>query len=48
MKKAAQLVIDNLATIGVSLEPCHVPGSTETESRLKANEMEIGMGNLCF
>ncbi|CAH0042245.1 unnamed protein product [Clonostachys rhizophaga] len=44
----AQLVADNLVTIGASLERVHVPGvresSTEYTSRLAPDEAEIGMG----
>lgn len=38
----AQYVADNLATIGVALDHCSVPGQKVT--RLKADEVEVGMG----
>ncbi|KIY51925.1 dihydroxyacetone kinase [Fistulina hepatica ATCC 64428] len=34
----------NVATIGVGLDHCHVPGTAAVESHLSANEAEIGMG----
>ncbi|CED83175.1 dihydroxyacetone kinase [Phaffia rhodozyma] len=37
-------VADRTATLGVGLEHCSLPGSTSTESHLKADEMELGMG----
>ncbi|KAF3907923.1 hypothetical protein ABW21_db0204075 [Orbilia brochopaga] len=39
----AQKVIDNLATVGVSLDRCSVPGRSGQEG-LKSGEIEFGMG----
>lgn len=41
--KAAQIVIDNLVTIGSSLDHCKVPGR-KFESSLTSEQMEVGMG----
>ena len=41
--ETARDVIDNLVTIGFSLDHCSVPGRT-SEEFLSSNEMEIGMG----
>lgn len=40
----AEYVASRLATIGVGLEHCHVPGTATSESHLAADEIEIGMG----
>ncbi|KAG5725447.1 Dihydroxyacetone kinase 1 [Termitomyces sp. T112] len=40
----AQWVSSNVATIGVGLEHCHVPGTAAATSHLQASEIEIGMG----
>lgn len=38
----AKLVADNVATYGVGLEHCHVPGTEASESRLGIDELELG------
>lgn len=41
----AASVARNLATIGVSLQRCHVPGRmTTTEDEIGVSEQEYGMG----
>lgn len=40
----AEYVSSRLATIGVGLEHCHVPGTAAGESHLAQDEIEIGMG----
>ncbi|KAG6832675.1 hypothetical protein H0H87_000857 [Tephrocybe sp. NHM501043] len=40
----AQWVASNVATIGVGLDHCHVPGTAAVSSHLHASEIEIGMG----
>jgi len=40
----AQWVSSRIATIGVGLEHCHVPGTATSESHLSTTEIEIGMG----
>ncbi|KAF9645870.1 dihydroxyacetone kinase 1 [Thelephora ganbajun] len=40
----AETVTENLGTVGVGLEHCHVPGTATSESHLTENEIEIGMG----
>lgn len=40
----AEYVTTRLATIGVGLEHCHVPGTAAGESHLGPTEIEIGMG----
>ncbi|KIP08807.1 hypothetical protein PHLGIDRAFT_116937, partial [Phlebiopsis gigantea 11061_1 CR5-6] len=40
----ADYVTTRLATIGVGLEHCHVPGTAAGESHLGPTEIEIGMG----
>ncbi|RDB15774.1 Dihydroxyacetone kinase 1 [Hypsizygus marmoreus] len=40
----AEWVASNVATIGVGLEHCHVPGTAPSASHLQASEIEIGMG----
>ncbi|KAA1470321.1 dihydroxyacetone kinase 1 [Dentipellis sp. KUC8613] len=40
----AEWVSNNIATVGVGLEHCHVPGTAPTESHLSSGEIEIGMG----
>ncbi|KAH8093308.1 dihydroxyacetone kinase [Cristinia sonorae] len=40
----ADWVSKNVATIGVGLEHCHVPGTAATQSHLSDSEIEIGMG----
>ncbi|KAI0343088.1 dihydroxyacetone kinase [Trametopsis cervina] len=40
----AEYIATRLATIGVGLEHCHVPGTASSESHLGAKEIEIGMG----
>ncbi|KAF7794311.1 hypothetical protein EIP86_005445 [Pleurotus ostreatoroseus] len=42
--QTAEYVSSRLATIGVGLEHCHVPGTASTESHLAQDEIEIGMG----
>lgn len=44
VKRVAQLVAENCATIGSSFAHCHVPGTAKGESSLKDGEIEIGMG----
>lgn len=38
----AQYVAENVATYGVGLEHCHVPGTEAGDSRLAADELELG------
>ncbi|KAI0272604.1 hypothetical protein BC834DRAFT_857521 [Gloeopeniophorella convolvens] len=40
----AEWVSKNIATVGVGLEHCHVPGTAAGEGHLSASEIEIGMG----
>ncbi|KAF8475236.1 dihydroxyacetone kinase 1 [Russula ochroleuca] len=40
----AEWVSQNIATIGVGLEHCHVPGTMAGEAHLTSSEIEIGMG----
>ncbi|KAG6840249.1 hypothetical protein C0991_007942 [Blastosporella zonata] len=40
----AQWVAANIATIGVGLDHCHVPGTAPASSHLQGSEIEIGMG----
>ncbi|KAL1747587.1 Dak1 domain-containing protein [Schizophyllum fasciatum] len=40
----SQYAANRVASIGVGLEHCHVPGTAPTTSHLQANEIEIGMG----
>jgi len=40
----AEYVANNIATIGCGLEHCHVPGTGRSESSIKENEIEIGLG----
>ncbi|KAG5650709.1 hypothetical protein H0H81_011305 [Sphagnurus paluster] len=40
----AQWVASNVATIGVGLDHCHVPGTAKSSSHLQDSEIEIGMG----
>lgn len=40
----AKYTNSRLATIGVGLEHCHVPGTREGESHLGEDEVELGMG----
>ncbi|ESK97846.1 dihydroxyacetone kinase [Moniliophthora roreri MCA 2997] len=40
----AQWVASRVATIGVGLEHCHVPGTAPSATHLSASEIEIGMG----
>lgn len=40
----AEWVSKNIATVGVGLEHCHVPGTTASEAHLGSSEIEIGMG----
>ncbi|KAK7056354.1 hypothetical protein VNI00_002908 [Paramarasmius palmivorus] len=40
----AQWVASRVATIGVGLEHCHVPGTAASSTHLSASEIEIGMG----
>ena len=42
--KTAEYVSSRLATIGVGLEHCHVPGTAAGATHLKGDEIEIGMG----
>ena len=42
--KAAEYVSSRLATIGVGLEHCHVPGTAAGKTHLTQDEIEIGMG----
>lgn len=39
----AKLIAENLATYGVGLEHCHVPGTEASGSRLSLDELELGM-----
>ncbi|KAG5645704.1 hypothetical protein DXG03_005399 [Asterophora parasitica] len=40
----AQWAASNVATVGVGLDHCHVPGTAPAASHLDASEIEIGMG----
>ncbi|KAH7105788.1 dihydroxyacetone kinase [Auriculariales sp. MPI-PUGE-AT-0066] len=40
----AQWLVNNMGTIGVGLDHCHVPGTDAREGHLNADEIEIGMG----
>ncbi|KAK1219666.1 hypothetical protein PQX77_017617 [Marasmius sp. AFHP31] len=40
----AQWASSRLATIGVGLEHCHVPGTASSATHLSSSEIEIGMG----
>ncbi|KAI0705170.1 Dak1 domain-containing protein [Cytidiella melzeri] len=40
----SEFIATRLATIGVGLEHCHVPGTASSESHLGGTEIEIGMG----
>ncbi|KAH9965626.1 Dak1 domain-containing protein [Lactifluus volemus] len=40
----AEWVSQNIATIGVGLEHCHVPGTAVGQAHLTSSEIEIGMG----
>ncbi|KAN0126086.1 dihydroxyacetone kinase [Lactarius tabidus] len=40
----AEWVSKNIATVGVGLEHCHVPGTAAREAQLNSSEIEIGMG----
>ena len=42
--KTAEYVSSRLATIGVGLEHCHVPGTAAGKAHLTQDEIEIGMG----
>lgn len=42
--KTAEYVSSRLATIGVGLEHCHVPGTATSSSHLTHDEIEVGMG----
>ncbi|KAG8873587.1 Dihydroxyacetone kinase 2 [Tulasnella sp. 331] len=44
VEEAAKQVANNVATVGVGLEHCHVPGIGLSEDRLAADEVELGMG----
>ncbi len=44
VQKTAQKVIDNVASIGMSLGPCIVPASGKASFELGPNEVEIGLG----
>ena len=48
IRRISQSVIDNLVTVGVSLDHVHVPGralpSSNDKARLLTGEVEIGMG----
>ncbi len=44
VKKVAQKVIDNIASIGMSLGPCIVPASGKPSFELGPDEVEIGLG----
>ncbi|KAI0065553.1 dihydroxyacetone kinase, partial [Artomyces pyxidatus] len=40
----AEWVAGHIATVGVGLEHCHVPGTAAGEGHLSSSEIEIGMG----
>ncbi|KAI0311745.1 Dak1 domain-containing protein, partial [Amylostereum chailletii] len=42
--KVSEWVSNRLATVGVGLDHCHVPGTATGESHLQGSEVEIGMG----
>lgn len=42
--KVAQFVADRTATIGSGLDHTHIPGTGPSESHLKADQLEVGMG----
>jgi len=42
--RVAEWVSGRIATIGVGLDHCHVPGTAVAEAHLPENEIEIGMG----
>ncbi|KIO18676.1 hypothetical protein M407DRAFT_31687 [Tulasnella calospora MUT 4182] len=44
VEATAKQVAENIRTIGVGLEHCHVPGTEEAESHLGVDEIELGMG----
>lgn len=39
----AKLIAQNVATYGVGLEHCHVPGTEAGDNRLALDELELGM-----
>ncbi|KAK9321380.1 Dak1 domain-containing protein [Lipomyces orientalis] len=41
---SAQAIVDNLVTVGASLDHCSVPGRESEPAYLDANELEVGMG----
>ncbi|KAL7413994.1 dihydroxyacetone kinase [Mrakia frigida] len=40
----AKYASERVASIGAGLEHCHIPGTATEESRLKADQLELGMG----
>ncbi|WOO83281.1 Dihydroxyacetone kinase 2 [Vanrija pseudolonga] len=44
VRDLAQLVADNVGTIGSSFDHCHVPGTAKADAYLKDGEMEVGTG----
>lgn len=44
MKRFGDAVVANLASVGVALEHCHVPGRTREGGVLRETEYELGLG----
>ncbi|KAJ3965852.1 DAK1/DegV-like protein [Lentinula raphanica] len=44
LKRAGDTVVSHLASIGVGLEHCHVPGSIASSATMDEDECEVGLG----
>ncbi|MCT4714757.1 dihydroxyacetone kinase subunit DhaK [Enterobacteriaceae bacterium H18W14] len=44
VKSIAQQACDNLASMGVAMQTCNLPGSDEEEGRIKGGHVELGLG----
>lgn len=44
VKAIAQEACDNIASIGVAMQTCNLPGSDEEEGRIKGGHVELGLG----
>lgn len=44
VREIAQQACDNVFSLGVAMESCNLPGSDETQGRIKPGQVELGLG----
>lgn len=44
VREAAQSACDSIASMGVAMQTCNLPGQNDEEGRIKAGQVELGLG----